>query len=137
MKSILLSMALVGIISLFNITDASAQIKRFTNVTTDSINNTETITISLSDSDKYLEPQERYQIKYDNDGDVTERIIYKWNDWKKDWTPTRKYEYIYNNDKKLEYISYVGWDNRKKTWDKEVFTSLIYYPEKGFLSMGK
>jgi len=133
MKATIITLAAAVLVTLGNVTNASAKI--FSSTTTDSVTNTKTTIISKSDSELYLKPQKKVVSKYDQDGNLQERITYKWDASEKNWTPSAKHEYVINNNA-VEAISYTEWSESKSEWKENAIQTVYVYDSNGeYLSL--
>jgi len=130
MKATIIALAAAVLVTLGNVNNASAKTKVFSSTTIDSVANTKTTIISKSDSELYLKPQKKVVSKYDQEGNLQERISYKWDASEKNWTPSAKHEYVINNNA-VGTISYTEWSESKQEWKENVVQTVYIYDSNG------
>jgi len=130
MKATTIAVAIAILITLGNSTNLSAKTKVYTCTTTDPVNNTKTTIISKSDSELHLKPQKKIVFKYDQDGNLQERVSYRWDVSTKNWTPSAKHEYVINSNT-LEIISYTEWSESQQEWKENAIQTKYIYDSNG------
>lgn len=118
MKTNIIFIALVGLLSMTNIIYGFSKSKPtiYTNKIKNANDNSTTISLFEGVNDKELKPIKQYTIKNNAQGMLTEKVEYSWDGNKKTWIITDKYEYVYNTGGKLEAITHSTWDQKTGLW---------------------
>lgn len=134
MKTLALTIALSGLVSLGNLFVASAENKTelYKNTEIDVLNRIETTSVYSGESGKNLEPKVRYEVTYDSNKNPVEKIIFEWNTLNSEWQVSRKYDYTYPaNGKKPESISYAEWNEESNSWDDNAYHAFYLHDSDG------
>lgn len=80
-------------------------------------------------------PLQKISYQYDNNGNILEKVIYKWND-KSGWIGNQKLEYTYNSNNEPITVAFTKWDKKAGSWSEksEVMT---YTYDNGEVSIAK
>lgn len=63
-------------------------------------------------------PISQTSYKYDNQGNILEKTIYRWNG-NGSWTGSQKLEYKYNDNSEPTIVILTKWDNKTQTWSEK------------------
>lgn len=119
MKAIILTIAVSVLSVVSNVNSASASNEKiYRNEIMNEATNTKTITLCKGSDDVHLTPVRMHEIKYNENGNVIGKVIYKRENGS--WMPVQRYEYSYGNGGDLALLSYVHWDKTTGTWSENV-----------------
>lgn len=118
MKAKIITLALVGVFAIGNIGNCFGKI--FKNVVQDKENNITTISLYEGKGNIINTPLKQYQIRYSDNNQPIEKILYTWDAKKMDWDLSEKYEYLYDMDGHPQTLMHCEWDKKTKAWSQEV-----------------
>jgi len=119
MKATILTIAISVFTLVSGVNNVSASNEKiYRNEVMDETTKTKTITLCKGANDIHLTPVRMQEIKYNDNGDITGKVIYKRET--NAWVPVQRYEYNYGNDGQLALLSYVYWDKATGTWTENV-----------------
>jgi len=125
MKSIILSLALVSLLGVGNISTSVAQNSSiYKNVYNDMENNSTVISLYNGKNDANLVPFRQYIIHYSDNQEPQEKIVYSWDAKKKTWKVSHRYEYLHDSEGKPQTMMLSEWVEKEQAWSDEVECSL-------------
>lgn len=124
---------IIVIFTMGNIFFSNAKTYRATQI--DSQGRVVTVTLSIGNSQKVLEPVKQYRIKYNLNGDVSEKAIYVWSSGDGNWSESKVYKYGYDSRNQLFELSFADWDNKKSEWNNYQYTFFANLNNREFLSI--
>jgi len=119
MKAKIITLVLAGIFAIGNIGSCFGT-KVFKNVIEDKETNTTTISFYDGSGDVVGTPLKQYQIRYSDNNQPVEKILYTWDNKKTAWVLSEKYEYLYDAAGRPETMMHCEWDKKANAWSPEV-----------------
>lgn len=94
--------------------------KTFKNVIEDKETNTTTISFYDGSGDVVSTPLRQYTIKYSDQNQPVEKVLYLWDIKNSIWVLSEKYEYLYDAAGHPEAMKHCEWDKKANAWSHEV-----------------
>ncbi len=132
MKAILLTAIITILLSIGNIHAGNPKGIVYSN---DVVSDRGLIRESVLLNEKTSQPLERVIYRYNNEGVMESRVVYK---WKTDfgWIAFQKYEYECNRENKVINITFTRWDDKRNAWSNRSKQVLHIYDANGkFLAL--
>lgn len=90
-------------------------------------------TVCTGENEKNLSLVKQFENKYDNNGNLRERILSLWDSQQSKWIASRKYQYDYTTDGQLQMLSYTTYNESSKVWENEITYAMYLYNSEGNL----
>lgn len=132
MKAILLTSIITILLSIGNIYAGNPKGIVYSN---DVVSDRGLIRESVLLNEKTSQPLERVIYRYNNEGVMESRVVYK---WKPDfgWIAFQKYEYECNREGKVINLTFTRWEDKLNTWSNRSEQLLHIYDANGkFLAL--
>lgn len=133
MKTIIITLAIAAFALVGNISNAFSRDNFYKNDEVNEIGQIVKTTVCTGESDKHLTPIKQFENKYDNNGNLRERVVSIWDSMKSKWVSSRKYQYDYTTDGQLQMLSYTTYNESTKVWENETKYAMYMYNSEGNL----
>lgn len=133
MKTIIITLAITVFALTGNIENAFSKDNFYKNNEFNKAGQVVKTTVCIGEDGKNLRLIKQYKNKYDNNGNIRERILYVWDSSKSKWNATRKYQYEYTPDGQLQMLSYTSFNESNKAWENEIKYAMYLYNSDGQL----
>lgn len=133
MKTIIITLAISALALIGNIVNASTKDNFYKNEEVNNIGQIVKTTVCKGEDDKNLTLIKQYENKYDNNGNLRERVLSVWDSNKSKWNAIRKYQYEYTNNGQLQMLSYTTHNDSNKARENEIKYAMYLYNSEGNL----
>jgi len=118
MKKGLIILGVSAFLAVANIGEGFGKI--YKNVIENKETKTTTICLYEGENDLYLTPVKQYEIKYSDQGQPVEKVLYVWNAKNKRWALSEKYEYMYDENGRPQSLVHCEWNKKSNDWNPGV-----------------
>lgn len=133
MKTIIITLAISALALIGNIVNASTKDNFYKNEEVNNAGQIVKTTVCKGEDDKNLTLIKQYENKYDNNGNIRERVLSAWDSNRSKWNAIRKYQYEYTDNGQLQILSYTTYNDSSKAWENEIKYAMYLYSSEGNL----
>lgn len=133
MKTIIITLAISALALIGNIVNASTKDNFYKNEEVNNAGQIVKTTVCKGEDDKNLTLIKQYENKYDNNGNIRERVLSVWDSNRSKWNAIRKYQYEYTDNGQLQMLSYTTYNDSSKAWENEIKYAMYLYSSEGNL----
>lgn len=133
MKTIIFTLTVLAFALLGTINNAFGKDNFYKNNEMNEAGQVAKTTICVGEDGKNLNPVKQFENKYDNNGNLRERVLSLWDAMQSKWVVSRKYQYDYTSDGQLQMLSYTTYNEANKVWENEIKYAMYIYSSEGNL----
>ncbi|PXV67455.1 uncharacterized protein DUF3836 [Dysgonomonas alginatilytica] len=133
MKTIIITLAISALALIANIENASGKESLYKNNEVNKQGQIVKTTVCKGEDDKNLILIKQYENKYDNNGNLRERVLSVWNSNQSKWNAIQKYQYEYSTNGQLQILSYTTFNESNEMWENEIKYAMYTYGSEGQL----
>ena len=133
MKTIIITLAISALALIGNIVNASTKDNFYKNEEVNNAGQIVKTTVCKGEDDKNLTLIKQYENKYDNNGNIRERVLSVWDSNQSKWNAIRKYQYEHTDNGQLQMLSYTTYNDSSKAWENEIKYAMYLYSSEGNL----
>lgn len=133
MKTAIITLAIVAFSLIGNTNTAFGRDNFYKNDEVNEIGQIIKTTVCTGEDDKHLYPVKQFENRYDNNGNLSERILSVWDSKQSKWINSRKYQYEYTLDGQLQMLSYTTYNESAKIWENDIKYAMYTYNNEGHL----